>query len=251
MKLIHSAAFVLCAAVTIAIPARAADDALPSAESILDRFVEATGGKAAYERHKSEIVTAKLAFAAAGVSGTVMSYAEDPSKYYSVLDVAGIGKVEMGVTDGVAWENSALMGPRIKMGEERNQALREARMNAPYHWRELYSKAETAGVETINGEECYKVVLTPKEGTPETMFFEKKSGLMRKTTLVASSPMGDVPAEVLAEDYKDFEGVLVPAKTTQKAAGQEFTITIESVEVNQPIPPERFEMPPEVKALVK
>ncbi|HEY7335006.1 MAG TPA: hypothetical protein VH639_08990 [Bryobacteraceae bacterium] len=251
MKLIRSAALVLCASVTIAIPARAADDALPAAESILDRFVEATGGKAAYERHKSEMVTGKLEFAAAGVSGTVMSYAEDPSKYYSVLDVAGIGKVEMGVTDGVAWENSALMGPRIKMGEERNQALREARMNAPYHWRELYSKAETAGVETINGEECYKVVLTPKEGTPETMFFEKKSGLMRKTTLVAASPMGNVPAEVLAEEYKDFEGVLIPAKTTQKAAGQEFTITIESVKVNDPIPPERFEMPPEVKALVK
>jgi outer membrane lipoprotein-sorting protein len=94
-------------------------------------------------------------------------------------------------------------------------------------------------------------VLTPKEGKPETMFFSKKTGLMRKTTLVASSPMGDVPAEIVADDYKDFGGLLAPAKTTQKAAGQEFTVTVESMKVNETIPPERFEMPDEVKALIK
>jgi len=250
MKLIYAPLLFLCAA-SAAVSAQAADEALPAAETILDRFIEVTGGKTAYEKRKTEVVTGAVEFAAAGIKGSVVSYAEEPSKYYSALDIPGVGKVEMGVNNGVAWEMSALMGARIKTGEERNQALREARMNAPYHWRELYSKADTAGVETVNGDECFRVVLTPKEGKPETMFFSKKSGLMRKTAMVASSPMGDVPAEILADDYKDFGGLLAPAKTTQKAAGQEFTVTVESVKVNEAIPPDRFAMPDEVKALLK
>jgi hypothetical protein len=82
------------------------------------------------------------------------------------------------------------------------------------------------------------------------MFFEKKSGLMRKTTLVAASPMGEISADVIAAEYKDFGGLLVPSKITQKAAGQEFTTTIESIKVNEAIPADRFELPPEVKALL-
>jgi zinc protease len=246
-----AAALLLCGAPRLVAQTKAADEALPAAETVLDRFIEVTGGKAAYERRKTEIATGTMEFAAAGIKGTLVSYAEEPSKYYSALDIPGVGKVEMGVSDGVAWEKSALMGPRVKSGEERNQALRDARMNAPYHWRELYGKAETTGVETVNGEECFKVVLTPKEGKPETMFFSKKSGLMLKTAMVASSPMGEVPAEIFMDDYKDFGGLLSPVKTTQKAAGQEFTVMIESMKVNETIPPERFEMPDEIKALLK
>ncbi|HLH41961.1 MAG TPA: DUF620 domain-containing protein [Bryobacteraceae bacterium] len=251
MRPFPASALLLCGALSLVLSPKAAGQALPAAETILDRFIEVTGGKAAYEQRKTEIVTGVVEFAAAGIKGSVVSYAEEPSQYYSSLDIPGVGKVEMGVAGGVAWERSALMGPRIKSGEERDQALREARMNAPYHWRELYSKAETTGVETVNGDECFKVLLTPKEGKPETMFFSKKSGLMRKTALVASSPMGDVPAEVFMDDYKDFGGLLSPAKTTQKAAGQEFTITIDSLKANEPIPPERFQMPEEIKALLK
>ncbi|MBV8841937.1 MAG: DUF620 domain-containing protein [Bryobacterales bacterium] len=233
-----------------AVSIQAADPDLPSAESILDRYIEVTGGKAAYERHKSEIATGKLEFAAAGVKGAIVQYSAAPDKYYSSLDIDGIGKVEMGVVDGVAWEKSALLGARIKTGEERAQAIREARLNAPYHWRELYSKVETAGTDTVNGEDCYKVVLTPKEGRPETMYFEKKSGLMRKTTLIAASQMGDVSADVIAAEYKDFGGVLIPSKVTQKAAGQEFTTTIDAIKVNEEIPAARFDLPAEIKALL-
>jgi hypothetical protein len=236
--------------VPFALPLRAADSELPSAESVLDRYIQVTGGKAVYDARKTEIATGTLDFAAAGVKGNILQFSAAPDKYYAILDIEGIGKVEMGVLDGVAWEKSALLGPRIKSGEERSQALREARMNAPYHWRELYSKVETAGTDTVNGEECYKILLTPKEGKPETMYFEKNSGLMRKTTLTAASQMGDVSADIIAVEYKNFGGLMIPSKLTQKAAGQEFTTTIDRIRVNEEIPADRFELPAEVKVLL-
>ena len=233
-----------------AMPVLAADEALPPAATILDRYVEVTGGKSAYEKHKTEIETGTVQFAALGLKGMLSEYSAEPDKHYSTFDVEGIGKVEEGVIGGVAWENSPLNGPRIKTGEEKAQALRDAHFNAPVHWRELYPKAETTGVERVDDEDCYKVLLTPAQGNPVTMYFGKKSGFMRKTTVVAASQFGDLAAELLASDYRDFGGVLMPVKRTEKAAGQEFTITINDVKVNQEIPAERFELPAEVKALL-
>ena len=56
-------------------------------------------------------------------------------------------------------------------------------------------KAETLGSETVNGEDCYKVLLTPNEGKPETRYFDKKSNLLVKLTMQLPSPMGEVPTD--------------------------------------------------------
>src|SRR5437868_1699770 len=99
----------------------AADEALPKAETILDRFIEVTGGKAAYLKRKSEVATGILEFPAQGLKGTMMRYSADPDKSYSSLDIDGVGKIEMGSTDGIAWEKSAILGPRVKSGDEKAQ----------------------------------------------------------------------------------------------------------------------------------
>jgi len=49
----------------------AADEPLPKAETILDRSIEVTGGKAAYEKRKTEITTGTFEFSGKGVKGTI------------------------------------------------------------------------------------------------------------------------------------------------------------------------------------
>src|SRR5579872_672248 len=172
-------------------------DPLPSAESILDRYVQVTGGKQAYEKRKSEIAHGMVEFPALGIKGTMTRYAAQPDKYYYTVDIAAIGKMETGVTGSIAWENSALLGPRVKSGVERAEAIREGNMNATVNWRKLYPKVESQGIETIDGEDCFKVVMTPAEGQPIIGYYQKKSGLQVKLTTVASTQMGDIPVEVI------------------------------------------------------
>ena len=237
------------AALLSALPVLRAADALPTADAIMERYIEVTGGKQAYAKRKSEVVTGTLEFAAQGIKGKIQRYSAEPDKYFATLEIAGIGNIDMGVTDGVAWEKSAILGPRIKSGEEKAQAVREASFNASVNWHKLFPKVEVEGVETIEGEECYKVVMSPPEGHAQTMYFQKKSGLAVKTTMIATSQMGEVPVSVTVSDYKNFNGVWIPAKTTQKAAGQEFTMTIDNVQLNPAIPADRFALPAEIKAL--
>lgn len=229
----------------------AAAQDLPKAETILDRYVEATGGKAAYEKHSHETMTGTISIPGPGLTGSLTRYAMAPDKEYSVLQLGPLGKAESGFSNGVAWEKNAITGPRIKSGAEKEQAAREARFNAQVDWRKSFSKAETIGSESVNGEDCYKVVVTPPIGKPQTQYYSKKSGLLMKTTATAVNPMGEVMVEVEVSDYKDFDRVLYPTRSKSKMGPQQMDIVITGMNFDQAIPAEFFELPAEIKALVE
>jgi hypothetical protein len=62
--------------------------------------------------------------------------------------------------------------------------------------------------------------------------------------------MGDISAEVFADDYRKEGDLLAAHKLTNKFAGQEFQIAVQSVEFNVDMPKDRFDMPEEIKALL-
>ena len=227
----------------------AADEPLPKAEELLDKFVEVTGGKAAYENIRNEKWTGSFEFLGKGIKGTVTSYRADPNKSLTSMELEGVGTIKEGTDGQTAWESSSLQGPRIKQGEERAFALREATLRGPLYWRKLYKHVETVGQETIDDQACYKVVLTPEEGKPETQYYDKKSGLMVKMAATVTNPMGEIPTETVLSDYKEENGLRQPHKIQQKAAGLEFLITLDRFDYNVDLPANTFELPADVKAL--
>jgi hypothetical protein len=234
----------------LAFSAAAADEKLPKGEDIMDKFVDVTGGKAAYEKVHTEKWTGTFEFVGKDIKGSITSYRAEPAKTFTTIELEGVGTVEDGTDGETSWTRSAMQGPRIKQGDERAASLREAVMRSPIEWRKQYKQAETAGIEKIGDQSCYKVVLTPNEGKPETRYFDQKSNLMVKMTLTLASPMGEIPTETILSDYKEQDGLLSPHKIQQSAMGQEFLITIAHVEYNVDIPQGRFDLPADVKALM-
>ncbi|MBI3698612.1 MAG: hypothetical protein HY238_27695 [Acidobacteria bacterium] len=237
----------LPAALMAGAAAAASEEAAPKAEAILDKYLEVTGGKAAYARLTNQVSTGAMEFVGKGIKATLTSYKAKPRKSYNIIEIEGIGKIEQGADGEIAWEKSAIQGPRVKEGEEKAAALRDAAFNAP--WREQYTKAELAGAETIGDQACYKLVLTPNEGKPEARYYDKKTNLLVKVTKTVKSPMGEIPAEILLSDYKTVDGILIPHKVTQRAISQEFVIVLDKIQHNVEMPPDRFEPPADVKAL--
>jgi hypothetical protein len=229
----------------------AADEPLPKAETLLDGYIDATGGKAAYEKRKSEVMHGTIEFAANGMKGTVTTYSDVSNNNYTVVDIEGVGKIESGVYNGQPWELSSLQGARLRSGAEKADAVRDSTFNGPVYWRKLYDKAETTGVEDVNGEAAYKVVLTPSEGKPQTVYFSKKSGFMIKRVATVSNPMGEIPMEMGLANYKNFGGIQAPTSMTQKVMGQEFVISVQDLQPNVDIPKDRFDPPAEIKKLME
>jgi hypothetical protein len=212
----------LAVLVATAIVAVLAQDQLPRGETIVDKYIEVTGGKAAYEKIRSEVVTGSMTFPAMGIKGTLTVYHAEPALMVSEINIEGIGKIQEGTDGTVAWSLSAMQGGRLKDGEEKAEALREAAMHSDINWRDYFTKAETIGVENVDGKACYKVVLTPKEGSPQTRFYDKETNLLLKSTRKLKTPMGEIEAESAAADYR----------------------------YNVTIPREKFDLPEEIKALI-
>ena len=231
--------------------ALAAADDLPKGDAILDKYIEATGGKAAYDKVRSDVATGTMTFAAMGLTGKMVAYAQAPDKQLVEITLEGVGKLMEGATGDLAWGYSAVQGPRIKEGEEKAMALRQAKFNADANWRDIYKSAETTGSETIDGKDCYKVLLTSKDGKTSTRWYEKKSNLLTKMAMTTNTAMGEISVEVFPSDYRKEGDILLPHKSTNKAMGQEFTMVIEKVEQNAEIPKDKFDPPAEVKALIK
>ena len=223
---------------------------LPKGETLLDKYVEVTGGKAAYAKIHSDITTGTMEFKAMGLKGKITTYAAEPDKKYSEVTLEGMGKMQEGRNGDVVWSLSSMQGPQVKEGDEKAESLLLGKFNSDLNWRDLYKTAETAGVETVEGKECYKVVLTPKIGSPSTRWFDKESNLLVKMSMTSKTSMGEIQSDTLVSDYRKEGDVLVPHKLFSKVATMEIVMTIESVQHNPEIPKDRFEIPDEIKALL-
>ncbi len=103
----------------------------------------------------------------------------------------------------------------------------------------------------VDDQPCYKVVLTPADGTPVTRYYNKQSGLLDKVEMSVTTPMGTIPFESYLSDYKQVDGVLLPHKVRVLVMGTERLITTQSVEHNVKLPAGRFKLPEDVRALVE
>ena len=232
-------------------PATATADDVPTVDQIMEKYIEATGGKAVYEKIKNTQTKGTLEFPAAGLKGTLSVYGAEPAKMYSETELEGVGVIKNGTDGETAWEVNPLTGARIMTGAERDGFLRAAALHSELKWKDLYEKSEVKGTEDVDGKTCYKVVFTPKEGagSPETKYFDKQSGLLTKVTATVNSPMGDIATESYPTNYQEVDGLKLPFKTTQKVLTQEIVITIDTVKFNVEIPKDRFDLPAEIKTL--
>ncbi len=217
--------------------------ALPKAETVLAQYVEATGGKALYEKFKTRTTTATVEIPAANISGKLQIFQAAPNKISVVTELGPAGKSVQG-TDGTSvWEISPLTGDRLLDGAEKEDFLRKATFNEEIYKMELYKKVECVGIEDVEGKPAYKIVLTAKTGKTETEFYDKASHLLVKESTTTKGPMGEFEVESFPTDYKKVDGILFAFKATQKMLGQEIVIKLTEIKHDAEIPPDTFRRP--------
>lgn len=223
---------------------------LPKAEAIIERHIEVTGGRAAYEKLRNRVATAEVSMPALNVKGSVKSYHAHPDRMLTITEIQDVGSTREGYNGEVAWEISDMMGPRVKEGAERAFALRAATFPQELNWRKLYKKVETVGTDEVDGKPVFKVELTLEEGNPLYHFYDKESGRLVKLATVLPSMMGDIPLEVMISDYREIDGVAVPHKQVQRILTQEMTIQFSKIEHNVDIPAGTFDLPEPIRELL-
>ncbi len=260
---------------------RAEYEVLPSAEVILDKYVELTGGKAAYSKLHTLHVEGTVQVGNGTTKANMTSDHAPPANSYEVVSF-GLLQIVRGTNGEVAWQKN---GPLASIGKgearlreygEKDLALLLARFNADAVWRDLYSNVETLALENMNGCECYRIELTVKDGLGITSglrltkYYDKQSGLLVKTAMNLKVPktepstnpfaapvpkvpleFGEMAWELLIGDYRKERDILVPHQTIERINGRApTTTTIEQVDWNASISKDRYGLPDEVQALL-
>jgi hypothetical protein len=225
-------------------------DTLPSPQSILDRHIDAIGGRDALKKHSSVHVTGTINVPANGISGTVETYAARPNKNLLKMTLTGIGDTFQGFDGTHAWSIDPMRGPNLATGEELTQRTLDADFDATLNASTRYTAMKTLEKTTFDGRECYKLSLTRKDGLEEIEFYDVTTGLKAGSINQRQSAMGKITSTATLREYKKFGDVVQPTVVTQAAMGAEFVMTITNVEYDK-VDPAVFELPAGIKALIK
>jgi hypothetical protein len=226
----------------------------PTADEVLARFVQVSGGEEAFRRINTVVMKGALEIKAQGIKADILVYRADGGKSYSVTDIPGMGKQEEGSNGEVVWEKTAL-GPRLKSGVEKflltcagEAASEYARAIAGKDT--CYDKIEFAGDDTVEGKPAWKLKLTPKMGKIEEQFFDKNTGLLIQQKMTMPSPLGELPITLIIGGYKKIDGLETPTSVSTKLGPVDMQASFSSVTYNEKIPDQIFAIPPDIAALV-
>ena len=225
-------------------------ESLPDGREVIDRYVEAIGGKEAILGQGAQHAKARVEIPAQGIGGDMQIYVAPPNKMYTSIEFPGIGSVRAGYDGEVGWLIHPAMGPMVLEGRMLDQTRHQATMASPLHPETLIASLETVERTEFEGQPCYKVKVTTRWGEEYYEYFSVESGLMVGGERSQASPMGDVPATMVLSDYREFGGVLSPAKSVQRVMGMEQVITMLEVSDWQRND-SMFAIPDEIKALME
>ena len=135
----------------------------PTLEQILDKYVEALGGRAALERVNSRASKGTFTSINLKTKGPIEIYAKAPNKWLMVLLAQGYGNYRRGFNGTVAWEKYP---GRDSASNLSSFSKRDAEFYLPLKFRETYPNATLKGSERLNEHETF-VIEAPAAGNPK------------------------------------------------------------------------------------
>jgi len=209
----------------------------PTLDQILDKYIQAIGGKAAVEKLTSRIIKGSLV--APGGSAPIEIYEKAPNKFLVIINRPVSGVSQNGFNGAVAWSQNSQRGLREMSGPEVENFKREYDLHKEIRLKELYPRMTVKGREKIGDREAYVVEAVTADGVSEAMYFDAGTGLLvrRDVTLQGTTIQGYL------EDYRELDGVKLPFTSRRTRADFSFTYKFDEVIHNVKIEDAKFNKP--------
>jgi carboxyl-terminal processing protease len=196
----------------------------PEAERVMERHIQAVGGREALARLKTRVSRGTSTLPMQSMSGRVVIYEQAPDRRSMEINVQHMGVVQFAYDGARGW----MQHPLIGFLEYTELFLPAIRRDADFHkvvnYREQYVRMEYGGTRgNLN-----VLRLTTPEGTIEEMHFDQTTGLLA------------YHAGTYFQDYRQAGPVKVPFSIRLSFSGLEMSIRLEHVTHDAPIDPSAF-----------
>ena len=219
-----------------------AKPALPASEDLLDKYLAAVGGADALQKITSRIEKGSLS--TPGQKDTVIElFAKAPDKRASIAHTPN-GDSIMAFDGHAGW--LSFSGRVRMMSAADNEAARmDGDLAFAAHLKTQYKKFVVASGEKIDGHDTYLVVGRNEGQPPLRLYLDQQSGLLLRLVRYGETPLGRNPTQIDYADYRTANGgVKIPYRWTIARPGNRFTIKVDQVQQNVPIPDDKFAPPP-------
>ena len=191
--------------------------AQPSVDQILDKYVQAIGGREACEKVTTRLMKGTVEIPDDNATGEVRVYAQAPGRYRLTLDIPG-GIVETVLDGDNGWEKNPDSGVHAMSRSDLAIAQLEHHFYRDLRLKELFPKLEPGGEAKVNGRAAYAISATPGTGPAEKFYFDAETGLLLKRDYERITlEDGIVQYEVFYSDYRDVDGLKLPATIEQRS----------------------------------
>jgi photosynthetic reaction center cytochrome c subunit len=213
----------------------------PTADQLLDRYLQAAGGVKAIDKVSSRVMKGTITFGDRNVPIEIFS--KDPEKRVSITHTPDGDSVT--AFDGhEGWLGVPGHQVREMHGPDLDGAAMDADLQFAEHLKSMFSEAQVRGKETIGDYEAYFVAGQREGKTPLRLYFDAQSGLLVRLVRYGETPFGRLPTQIDYADYREVGGVKMPFRWTLARPGGRFTIQLSEVKQNVPVDDAKFVKPP-------
>ncbi len=221
------------------LPAQAVQ--LPAANDVLEKYVQALGGRPALEKFTTREIKGTLA-GEMGRSNPLEIIEKAPNKYRAAATTPR-GDLAQGFNGTVGW---AKFGPfqRSLEGMEVARIARAAEFYPALDVKAHYPRLAIIGKEKIGDGEAYVLAARGAEMTEERLYFDVSSGLLVRRVVLTRTALGRLPEETDFADYRDVDGIKLPFTIQRMELNTRWTEKYSDVKQNATVDDARFDAPP-------
>ncbi len=213
---------------------------LPTAEQLIDKYVRAVGGRAAFEKLNSRVIKSSLLLSG-GATLSQEVYMKAPNKAV-FIDTAADEVSFRGFDGTVGWSMNNQVQRRLK-GAVLNQLRFNSEFNSEIRLTELFTEMRVTGKEKIGQHETYAVEAKPVYGDPQKLYFDARTGLLLRVLIEIGTSFGPILDQTDFSDYRKVDGVRLPFLLRRTSLFDNSTTKVKEVRHNIPIDDAKFSMP--------
>jgi len=153
-----------------------------------------------------------------------------PNKFMMEQSMQGMTVMKMVYKDGKG-ERSGMQGAGAVEGDELEELKEQAAFVVDeLAWLENLEEFTFDGQTLIDGKDVYQVSKEDK-----TYYFDVATGLFFKSTETQETPQGEMAVATTVREWQEIDGVKFQKVVEQSAGPQAFTITVESIKLNDEV----------------
>ena len=221
-------------------PAETKENAGPSADQLIEKYLQALGGAAAVEKVNSRVMKGTIDFG--GRSLPIDIYAKNPEKRISFAHMPE-GDSVTAFNGQEGWLGTPGRPLREMHGSDLDGAAIDADLHLATHLKQMFVEMQTPGTEKVGDREAF-ILVGRREGKPPIrLYFDEQSGLLVRMVRFGETALGWLPTQIDYDDYRDMDGAKVPYRWTLARPSGKFTIQLSELKQNVPVDDAKFAKP--------